>query len=829
MSQTMKLEVKGLHTYSSELSGVPAGGLSVARNVDITRQNIVGPRRGYNYLTYDLPLTTDRASKLVFYNSAVFSHYNDATFSFYDTGAGFSSRGALIAPTTASSIKSAKMNKNLFLTSSSGLQKMDDTTAAIYQAGLPQGIHTESALSGTGTAVANGDNVAYRYLIGSKDNNKNLILGGVSSRNELANGAGSTQDVTLTCNLPDGLSTSQFVQLYRSIGSTGTPSDEMQLAFEHNITSTDITNGYVTIEDIVPDDLLGAYLYTSPSQDTIANNNFEPPVANDIAEYKGHLFFADVTSKHRFTFTIIGVSAPNGIQVDDTMTIGDGTTTEVYTAKSTESVGSKHYKVFTAGSVEQNIADTAESLVKVINEGSAAWYAYLLTTGAGGLPGGILLEERTFGGAEFNVTSDRSTAYSPQLESTATDSQKSSNDEFKNGLMFSKQGQPEGVPLKNIFFVGSSDDRIKRIISLRDGLFILKTDGVFVLRGNSETSFSVQPLDLTAKIISTDSVEVVNNMIYGLFDAGVCEVSDSGVSVVSLPIKEQFEELMSDTLDELEDYGFGVADQVNGKYILALPSGDTETSATKQFIYDTNGSTWVTWDLNVVCGGLNPEDNKLYFGKATSNQVYIERRVFDYTDYADFGSLVTISAYSGTTVTVTSTATMAKGDYLEQGTLSAYIDSVDLSAGTVEIEAEQAWTLSTADVTHLKAIDCEVEWNPDFANNPAGMKLFYEANILLKRDFQREFTTSFFSDVDPGIKSIVLTGSAGNGAWGEFEWGEVVWGGEVGRTPKRVGIPRSKARCNQLSFRIVSKVVYSDFLLNGVSMSFNPVSTRTAR
>jgi hypothetical protein len=172
---------------------------------------------------------------------------------------------------------------------------------------------------------------------------------------------------------------------------------------------------------------------------------------------------------------------------------------------------------------------------------------------------------------------------------------------------------------------------------------------------------------------------------------------------------------------------------------------------------------------------------------------------------------------------------MAKGDYLEQGTVSAYIESVNQAAGTVEIEAEQTWVLSTADVTHLKAIDCEVEWNPDFANNPAGLKMFYEANILLKQDFQREFITTFFSDVNQGIKLITLTGSAGNGSWGEFIWGDVVWGGETGRTPKRVGIPRAMSRCNQLSFGITSKVVYSDFLLNGVSLSYNPISTRTAR
>lgn len=830
MSQTIKLEVKGLHTYSSELSGVPRGGLAIANNVDISRLNIIGPRRGYNYLDYDLPLSADRASKIVFYSDEVFVHYNNATFAYYDPASGFSSRGSLIKPTTAVSINTANINKNLYITSSTGIQKMDDTTASIFQAGLPQGIHIESALSAsTGTAIDNGNSVAWRYIVGTKDNNGNFIRGGVSGRNTLSNSSGATKDGDLTIFLPDGLSTSHFIQVYRSIGTTGTPSDDMQLTYEHNLTSTDISNGYVSISDITPDDLLGAYLYTSPSQEGIAENNFEPPVAHDIEEYKNHLFFADVKSKHRFTFTIIGTGSPDGIQVDDTMSITDGTNTETYTAKAAEDGANLYYAVSTGGTAEQNITDTTASLVKIINENSSYWYAYNLSAGSGTLPGKIMLEERTLGGAQFNVTSDRQTAYNPQLAGTATDSQKSSNDEFKNGLMFSKQGQGEAVPLKNIFFVGSSDDRIRRIISLRDGLFIIKEDGVFVLRGNSAATFSVQPLDLTAKIICTDSIVTVNNRIYGLFDAGVCEISDSGVDIISLPIKEEFEELMGDTLTLLDTYGFAISDQVNGKYVLSLPSTSTDTYSTKQFIYDTNGATWVNWDLTLTCGGVNPADNKIYVGNATTNQVKIERKEFDYTDYADFGNTCTISSASTTTLTIDNTDDMAAGDYLEQGSLSSYIVSVDIVAGTVVVEDDLSWTTGVATVTHLKSIRCEVEWNPEFAGNPSGLKMFYETNLIFKRNFQREIDISFFTDTDPSVETITLEDTSGNGAWGEFVWGEEVWGGEQGREPKRVGVPRSKSRCNQISVRMVSNQVYSDFLLNGLSLTFNTTSTRTTR
>jgi hypothetical protein len=130
---------------------------------------------------------------------------------------------------------------------------------------------------------------------------------------------------------------------------------------------------------------------------------------------------------------------------------------------------------------------------------------------------------------------------------------------------------------------------------------------------------------------------------------------------------------------------------------------------------------------------------------------------------------------------------MAIGDILVQGANNAYIESINLSAGTVTIDAEQAWTLNTADVDHLKAIYTRVEWNAEFAGNPAGYKQFYECSLLFKQGFQKEATVYFYSDTNPGESSISLTSSAGNGAWGEFAWGDEVFGGETVKEPTRLG------------------------------------------
>jgi hypothetical protein len=361
-------------------------------------------------------------------------------------------------------------------------------------------------------------------------------------------------------------------------------------------------------------------------------------------------------------------------------------------------------------------------------------------------------------------------------------------------------------------------------------LFIFKEkDGVYVLRGENEASFSVSLLDGTAKIKSADSLAVVNNLVYGLFDAGICEVSDSGVSVVGLPIKDSILTLFGTVLDEVQSYAFGVGYDIDGKYILALPSADGDTACDQQFVFDVYGRTFCRWTLDMRSAAVDPSTGKLYYGVGGQSKIKVERKQYDYTDYVDFGNYCTISSYSGTTVTIDNTSSMSVGDILVQGSNNAYIESINLSAGTVVIDATQAWTVGAATVEHSKAIYCRVEWNAEFAGNPAGYKQFYEASLLFKQGFQKAATVYFYSDTNPGEASISLTSSSGNGSWGEFVWGDEIWGGETVKEPTRLGVPRAVSRCNQLSVRFESRVAYSDFQLNGLSLVFNPTSTRTAR
>lgn len=708
---------------------------------------------------------------------------------------------------------------------------MDDVATSIYAAGIAKGLHMAVALKGgTGTAVPSGSFVAYRYLLARRDAKKNIVRGGVSGRAVIENASGSTKDITITGYLPSGLDTTYSVEVYRTPSSSAEPSDEMQFAYEYPLTGTDISNGYFSFDDIVPDTLLGAALYTSPSQERIINDNALPPLARDIAEFKNHMFFADVESVYRFPFALVA-TAGTGLVANDTITISDGTTTEVYTAKASENVANKEFAVDTASSSPSiRIDNTIRSFVNVVNRRSALVYAFLMSTGGDDLPGKVLLEGRSLGQVAFTVVSTRAVAFSPQLTSIATANQTAVNDAYKNGLMFSKAGQPEAVPTKNILFVGSSDDRILRIIPLRDSLMILKgKDGVFRLSGINEQSFAVSPLDRTTKLVAADSAVVLNGLVFGLFESGICQVSDSSAEIVSQPVKDKLLPLFGSALTATRTYSFGIGAETDGKYILFLPQTSADNYSTYQLVYDVFGGTFVEWTLSARTGDLNPEDGKIYLGIGGSSAIRIERKAYDYTDFADYEQDCTASDQAAYSLTLSGTDEMSVGDLLLQGSLDpAYITDVDTAGGTVTIDVSQAYNLAQP-IEHLKAIPVEIEWNREVAGNPAGQKHFSEANLAFKRSFIGTSTLTFSSDTNPATNNLTITGPEAQGAWGYGAWGDGVWGGEGSPEPIRRGVPRGSARCNALSVKWTHAYAYSDFQLSGIALTFNPISTRTAR
>jgi len=823
--QSLQLKIKGLYTHPSELSEVPEGALSVAKNINIDQESVARPRRGMDRYDYAFGSSLAPANKIFEYRDALLVHYGTDKLA-RDTGTAFTDyAGSYEAPDASTPVRATRANQNFYFTTSTGVKKLDAIDATPRDVGMPKAISMDAELI-AGDILAVNHACAYRHLWARKDANNNLTLGAPSQRLVVINPSGGGNAIRVTLEIPDGIAEGDFVQLYRSanVADTIEPSDELQLVYEASPTSAEITAKQMVIDDITPIEIAGATIYTAPSQETITAANEPPPFAKDIALYKGHMFYLNTKSRHRFQFTLLaadgsGSPGTEALQADDEIVINGVT----YTAKGATDVDQNEFKVSDAASVATAIRETSLELIRVINKsasnvGANAVYAYYLS-GVNDTPGKILIESRSVGGAQFSLTySEAATRnpFQPQLPVSGT-SASSQNDRFVNAVQFSKNGQPEAVPLSNVFRVGSADSPGSRILALRNSLFILKDDGVFRVTGEDAGSFRVDLFDNTARIRAPESAVVLNNAIYFLSDQGVAQCTETGISIMSRPIENRLLETFSFGLSNVAKYTFGVSYESERKYILGTIQANTDTAATIYYVYNTFTNAWTTWeDIPSKAGLVKDDDDKLYLTSPTSNFLRTERKVLNETDYADFRVVSTISAVDGLTLTITNTDQIEPGDVVFQSSSKfSVVDEVDSIAGTATVLFEGGLEPST--VTIYRAVDSIVEWVPFHGGNPGISKHFGEVSFLFKKTYALKIIARFSSDISQAIEQVEIDApSFGN--WGFFTWGGIPWGGSIGRRAARTWVPLEKQRCSLLSAGLRQRIGFSDYELYGISV-----------
>ena len=130
----------------------------------------------------------------------------------------------------------------------------------------------------------------------------------------------NSSNVKLTVTIPEGLNSSNFVQVYRTQISkaTGTnvlsldvaPGDEMQLIYEAYPTDTELSNLQMIIIDSAGDAFLKAYLYTNAATGEASNNqpNAIPPFAKDINTFKNVTFYSNTKQKYSKNLSLVGLA-----------------------------------------------------------------------------------------------------------------------------------------------------------------------------------------------------------------------------------------------------------------------------------------------------------------------------------------------------------------------------------------------------------------------------------------------------------------------------------------------------------------------------------------
>lgn len=814
MAEILNLSLKGLYTNPNSYSAVPDGSLVMANNVVIDRPGLIDVRRGNKI--YSTEITN--ISKLFKYKNRIIAFYDDTTLA-HDDGAGnfVDYTGTFTQPDPNYRMRAIQASSNLYFTTAGGVYKISSLSSTPKISGVSPALDVNASTTGSTGFLDNNHCVAYRTVWGYMDENNNLVLGASSQRVVVCNQSGGTRDVSLTFTIPGDITVNNFYQIYRSYDTTSTsdiPSDELYLVLEGNPTSAEISTGTITVIDNTPFDLMGEALYTNATQQGIAQSNYQPPFCKDMDTYKNHLFFANTKQKQKYITTVIGIGAPIGIQVNDTITVFGIT----YTAKAAEDIVANEFKVFTTGTLAENIESTAQSLVKVVNRSATSLvYAYYVS-GYNELPGKIRFEEKTIGGAVFSVTSSRGTAFTPELPSSGT-TESSSADTRENGLYFSKTNQPEHVPLLNYLLVGSADVAIDRIVALRDSLFIFKKDGIFRLSGSDATNFSIDLFDNTTSLIAKESAVAFNNSVTGWFDQGICSVSDGGVAIISEPIAQELLILSSSNYTNFDKCTFGISYETDRRYIVYTNTNTNDTKGTQAFVYNNQTNCWTRWVNNRSCGIVGT-DNKLYAGNTIG--VYQERKEYTINDYADESYDTSIVSYDEYNVVVADATNIAIGMTLKQG--AAYTIITNVSGTTLTVDDLIAWDIDT--VSAYTPIDVEIQFNPLHCGDPSRIKHFQEIVYSFNNGFFNTidgFFTSDFCDVEQHT-SIVGNDLSG---WGQFPWGTVPWGIDTGKIKNfRDYVPMEVAKAHHLNIGMRLNEAFKNPAWMGTTIYFDTIQSK---
>lgn len=476
--------------------------------------------------------------------------------------------------------------------------------------------------------------------------------------------------------------------------------------------------------------------------------------------------------------------------------------------------GGTHTVAYSATPAQQ-IAWTAQSLVRAINQdASSTVYAYYVS-GSDDLPGQILLEERSIGGNAFSIVSSRATCWTPTGIPTSGTTIQSTNDDFATQLRWTKPNEPESWPLANSAFVGSLNDTGLRAIALHDAIYMFnKTGQVYKLTGKYP-NYQIDKIEDSVKLLATETAVVLNNKIYGLTDQGVTVLADD-TKIISRPIEQDLLRIISENQADLQTMAFGVSYESDRKYLLFLPTTSADTYPTQTYVYNTFTNAWTHYTVGATCGLVDLSDI-LYLGEPVVNRLKKERKDYSFLDYADYGFTTSIATIVGTQVTVSSDFdSILVGDVLFQSaSLFAQVIAVDPATQTITIDTDPGLAIASTDILH--GIPVVIQWAPATMGNPGLQKQFSSVSMLFKSYFVGQATLGFSTDLQQSISTVPVVGPALS-LWGLFPWGAGAWGGVPLKKPMVQWIPRSCQRASQLTISFTNSWAFSNWILQGLAI-----------
>lgn len=407
MSQPI-IGIKGVRTYPNDFSQTAPGSLAIGDDIEINRADVAEPRRGFPSVS-GLFASNSRMRQMCWWNGYIIGHHEDGTLAYYDGGGWTLFSGNYPIPGPGFRVPMQAANQSLYISTANGTYVLDSLTTGFVAAGVPRALDLTLTAGGAGTALRAGSQAAYRAVWGKKDANGYLKWGAPSQRVAIANSTGTTVDVSVSVRIPLNVTTSHFLQVYRtscSADANTDPGDSIQLVYEYLPTDLDLAGNVVTFTDVAPDTLRGAALYTNPDLPNggAGAARLPPPAARTLAWFKGSLFYGNCRQPNRMIMNLLAVGGSgmkDGSQLQIIYINNDLPALQralKITARTTPTL-STEFQLYTGGTPAQNVDNTARAIVAKVNQlfftSFGSMYAFYLS-GPEDAPGKILFEATYF-------------------------------------------------------------------------------------------------------------------------------------------------------------------------------------------------------------------------------------------------------------------------------------------------------------------------------------------------------------------------------------------------------------------------------------------------
>lgn len=340
-------------------------------------------------------------------------------------------------------------------------------------------------------------------------------------------------------------------------------------------------------------------------------------------------------------------------------------------------------------------------------------------------------------GTQFTLQSIRGSAFVPDLTTEIT----VEPTERAGGIAWSAPQEPEAWPPANTLTVGQRHRAVLAMVPTRDALLVWKEDGLYAITGAPPSSWVVNEVDSSLRLVAPEAVCVLDGVCFALTDRGVVAATAGGVQIVSGPIASDLRAytrlLPRDNADHKRAFWM-VAHQRLGLVVLGVgESADADYTDTEYVFHARASGRWSRWPRADRCAAYDPAEDRMVVSPGIDAwELLYERTVATAGAHTDVVLSLLSASRSGSDVTI-SVASFGgyeprPGDVLRdsEGLETDRVTAVSTVGSDYVLTVTGTGVTST--VSWFQSIPCTVEWQPQHL--PGRGSRWQEVHVTLESD-----------------------------------------------------------------------------------------------